>query len=633
MVEERKRITRAAPWIGLAALLAVTALAYAPTLGGGFVLDDDRVVTWNPELRRHDALLLPGLSQMRGTGRPLTSVTFAVDLRAASLDPRRFHLTGLLLHLAAVVMAFVFLMRLLARVGHPRPGGVALLATALFALHPIQMESVAYVSQRSEVLSTILYLATLLLLDAAVHRWKAWSGLVAWAGGIGTWVLAMGAKAIAISVPGAFVLEQLVLAPAGERGGRPAARRGLRALILAAPVAALVAWSASLQFAQMAATPTGGAGFTATSLSGWQYFLTQLRVQWLYVRLLAWPGGLSIDRPFEASRSLDPAAAVAGLGAVLVVAFAFWMWFRAERAGRDAPALRLGAFGLFFWFVVLSPTSSVVPVMDLAVEHRVYLASLGLFLAAVVAGDALLHGRLAPRTARIVAVAVSLALVLGLGLSLRSRAATWGSSTGIWEEAYALQPGSERIVANLAIALRRAGDLAGAEARFREAWAIVRKPHGIVSVAQNYGGLLVDLDRPEEAVAIMDRALPYAPQEPGLRSNRATALGMLGRNEEAVADARTAASVEPRNPQVRNMLGVALCSTGDWRGALIEFRAAEALDPGNPIYPVTAAIALTLIGQRDEACATYRRARATTRFLPLPRNAAAAAAALGCPIP
>jgi Flp pilus assembly protein TadD len=633
MVEESKGMTRAAPWIGLAALLAVTALAYAPSLDGGFVLDDDRVVTWNPELRRPDALLLPGLPQMVGTGRPLTSVTFAADLRAASLDPRRFHLTGLLLHLAAVVVALVFLRRLLARVGHPRSGGVALVATALFALHPIQVESVAYVSQRSEVLSSILYLATLLLLDVAIRRWRSWGGLVAWLGGIGTWILAMGAKAIAISLPGAFVLDQLVLAPSGERGGRPAAWRGLRALLLSAPVAALVAWSASLQLAQMAATPTGGAGFTATSLSGWQYFLTQLQVQWLYVRLLAWPRGFSIDRPFEASRTLDPAVAVAGLGVLLLVAFALWMWSRAERGGRDAPALRPAAFGILFWFVVLSPTSSVVPVMDLAVEHRVYLASLGLFLAAAVAVDALLHGRLAPRPARIAALAVSLSVVLGLGLSLRARAVTWSSSTGIWEEAYALQPGSERIVANLALALRRAGDLVGAEARFREAWAIVRTPHGIVSVAQNYGGLLVDLDRPGEALEVMDRALPYAPQEPGLRSNRATALGMLGRNEEAVADARTAASVHPENPQFRNMLGVALCSTGDWRAALVEFRAAEALDPGNPIYPVTAAIALTLIGRRDEACATYRRARATTRFLPLPRNAAEAAAALGCPIP
>ena len=91
---------------------------------------------------------------------------------------------------------------------------------------------------------------------------------------------------------------------------------------------------------------------------------------------------------------------------------------------------------------------------------------------------------------------------------------------------------------------------------------------------------------------------------------------------------------EIRIPSFASALVLIVAASLPWgQGALAEFRAAESLDPGNPIYPVTAAIALTVIGQRDEACATYRRARATTRFLPLPRDAAAAAAALGCPIP
>ena len=308
------------------------------------------------------------------------------------------------------------------------------------------------------------------------------------------------------------------------------------------------------------------------------------------------------------------------------------LWLRAERTGRAAPASRLGAFGVLFWFIALAPTSSFVPVLDLAVEHRVYLASLGPFLAAVVAADALVHGRLGPRRARVAAAAVSLLVLLGLGLSLRARADTWNSPVGIWREAYAGNPGSERVVTNLAIALRRAGDAVGAEAHFRKAWTLVRSPHGAVLVAQNHGGLLVDLGRPAEALAVLDRALPYAPGEPGLRSNRSTALGMLGRNAEALEDARLAATTSPDNPLFRNMLGVALCAAGDWRAALAEFRAAEALDPGNPIYPVTAAIALTIVGQRGEACATYRRARASTRVLPLPRDAAAAASGLGCPI-
>ncbi|MEI7703817.1 MAG: hypothetical protein WCK73_04380 [Deltaproteobacteria bacterium] len=628
---DSQTVGRAAPWLGLVLLLAVTAVAYQPSLDGGFNLDDDRVVTWNPELRRPDAMLLPGLREMIGTGRPLTSVTLAYDLRDG-LDPRRFHRTGLLLHLLATATVFLFLRRLLRRVGHARAAGVALVVTALFALHPIQMESAAYVSQRAEVLSAILYLGTLLLLDAAARRAWNWKGLVAWAGGVVGWIFAMAAKAVAMSLPGAFVAEELVLAPSGERGWGAARRRGLRAVLLSLPIAGLVAWSATLQFAAFEAMPSAGAGFTATSFSPWQYLLTQLRVQWLYLRLLAWPSALSIDRPYTASQGLDAPSVAAALGVAALVALAFWLWSRAERSDRDAPAPRLAAFGIFFWFIVLSPTSSVVPVLDLAVEHRVYLASLGPFLALGVAVDALLFGRLAPRAARMAAAALTLALLLPLGLTLASRAEAWSSSLGIWREAYALDPGSERIVVNLAIALRRSGDIPGAEATFQKAWGVVRKPHGVVSLSVNHGSLLIDLGRPAEALVILDRGVPYAPSEPGLRANRATALGMLNRNDEAIVDARIAATTEPSNPLFRATYGVALLAGGDLNGSLREFGAAEALDPGNPFYPVTAGIALQTTGRRDEACATYRRARATTKFLPLPRDAAARAAQLGCPI-
>ena len=624
-------LRRAAPVLGLALLLAVTALAYQPSLDGGFVLDDDRVIAWNPELRRPDAMLLPGPREMLGTGRPLTSITFAYDLRNG-LDPRRFHRTSLVLHLLAVATVFLLLRRLLARVGHARPDAVALVVSSLFALHPIQVESVAYVSQRAEVLASILYLWALLLLDVAARRAWSWKGIASWAGGIVAWFFAMAAKAIAISLPGAFVVDQLVLAPAGERGRGAAARRGVRALLLALPVAVLVAWSAALQFAAFEAAPGGGAGFRATPLSGWQYLLTQLRVQWLYLRLLAWPAGLSIDRPFPASRALDPAVAAAAIGVAALVALALWAWARAERGRGDAPASRLVAFGILFWFVVLSPTSSFVPVMDLAVEHRVYLASLGPFLAVVAAVDALVFRRLAPRAARITAAALALALLLPLGAALYARSRVWSSAAGVWREARAAAPRSERIVVNLATVLGRSGDVAGAEAVFREAWTFVREPRGVVLLAVNHGALLVAAGRPAEALAVLDRALPYQPTDAGYWSNRSTALGMLNRYPEALADARIAATTEPWNPLFRNMLGLALLVSGDAKGALGEFAAAESLDPGNPEYPVTAALGLELAGRRSDACATLRRARAATRVLPFPRPGVQAAARLGCPI-
>ena len=412
------------PWGALAVLLAAAAVAYGPALAGPFVLDDWGTIQANMRLRQPSAVRVPSPAEMLGPSRPVTEVTFAVDYRAAGLDPARFHAVGLALHLAAAVLAFAFLASLLRRAGHPRPRGVALVVAGLFALHPIQAEAVAYAAQRSEVLASLLYLLALALLDRSAAGWGTGRAAAAWAGGALGWLLAMGAKTIAISLPGAFVVDQAVVAPASERGAAPLRRRALRALALAAPLLALGAWSATLHFRSFAASPGGGAGFSETPLSAGAYFLTQLRVQWLYLRLLAWPRGLAFDRFFEPSLGPDGAVLAAGAGVVALLALAALLWARAERSPDPRPAERVAAFGILFWFVALSPTSSFVPVTDLAVEHRVYLASLGPFLAATVGADALLH-RLLPRPrAPLAGAALASLVLLSLGLALASRART-----------------------------------------------------------------------------------------------------------------------------------------------------------------------------------------------------------------
>jgi len=625
--------TRFGPWGALAGLLAATALAYAPSLRGPFVLDDWGSIQANMRLRQPGAVRAPSPAEMLGPSRPVTEVTFAVDYRAAGLDPARFHAVGLALHLAAVVLAFAFLAPLLRRAGHPRPRGVALVVAGIFALHPIQAEAVAYAAQRSEVLASLLYLLALALLDRSVAGWGTVRGVSAWAGGAVAWLLAMGAKTIAISVPGAFVVDQAVVAPASERGAAPLRRRALRALALAAPLLALGAWSAVLHFRSFAANPGGGAGFSETPLSSGAYFLTQLRVQWLYLRLLAWPRGLAFDRSFGPSPGPDGAVLAAGAGAVALLALAAFLWVRAERSPGPRPAERLAAFGILFWFVALSPTSSFVPVTDLAVEHRVYLASLGPFLAASVGADALLHRLLSrPRAAAAGAAVASLVLV-ALGLALASRARIWSSAEALWREAAKASPDSTRAWTNLALELQHRGDRAGAEEAYVRAWAVARQPGRVVSLARNHAGLLVEAGRPAEALPVLDRGLAVSPGDASLRANRAAALGQLGRPVEALEEARRAASAAPGDPLMRNVLGQALFVNGDWAAALSEFRAAEAIDPGVPLYPISAAISLAALGRREEACATFRSAAARSRVRPLPLDAAVRATRLGCPLP
>ena len=625
-------LQRVGPWAGLAAVLLAAAIAYQPAMHGPFVLDDWGSIQANDAIRAPGAVRIPSLPELLGPGRPVTEVTFAIDWRAARLDPVRFHRVGLALHLLATLLAYAWILGLLRRAAHPRPRAIALVVAGAFALHPIQAESVAYAAQRAEVLSALFTLAALLLLDRAATAWPGWRAGAAWSGGVLAWIVGMGAKTTAIITPGAFFLDQVVVGEPGDRPGDRLPRRALRALGIAAPLLALAAWSATLHFRSFAANPGGGAGTGPTLLGPWTYLLTQLRVTWLYVRLLAWPDALAFDRTFPPSDGADAATVAAALAWLVVIGLAFFLWVRAERAPGPRPAARLAAFGILFWFVALSPTSSIVPVADLAVEHRVYLAGLGPLLAAAVGFDALLR-RLVPRPRAAIAGAVVAGVALvALGLALRTRATDYGSAVALWRGAAAASPDNPRAWTNLGLSLQQAGDLAGAEAAYSRAWPVARQASRVAGLARNHASLLLTVNRPLDALAVVDRAIAIVPADPSLHANRAAALGKLGRRAEALEAARRAAELGPADPRMRNVLGQALYVSGDRAGALAEFLAAEALDPGNPLYPVEAGLALAGLGRREEACAALRRAAAQPGPRPLPLDAAGRAAELGCPL-
>jgi Flp pilus assembly protein TadD len=474
---------------------------------------------------------------------------------------------------------------------------------------------------------------TLLLLDRAAEARSRARAALSWGAGLLAWMLAMGAKSIAISAPGAFVLDQAVVGPGGRVGDpprRPLQRIG-RALLLASPLLALAAWSAALHFRAFEAAPGGGAGFAATALSPLRYFQSQLRVSWLYARLLAWPHPLGLDRLVTPSEGWDAATVAAGLGVLAAVGLALWLWARAERGGRPAPALRIAGFGILFWFVVLAPTSSFVPVLDLAVEHRVYLASLGPILAAAVGLDAALRRWAPPRLAAWIGAALAVLILVAMGIGLASRARVWSSAESLWRDADRTSPGSPRILTNLGLARQMKGDLAGADAAYRSAWTVAREPLHVIGLARNHSSLLVDSGNAAAALPVLERGLRIAPDDPDLLGNRAAAYSRLGRMTEAIADARGAVASSPGNPFFRDVLGQLYVRTGAWAEALPEFEAASRLDPDEPAYAVARATCLAALGRGAEACEGFRAVR--SRFGParLPADFPERAADAGCP--
>jgi tetratricopeptide (TPR) repeat protein len=600
-----------APWPGLAAAAAVAVaawLAYGPALDGGFTWDDETSIRSHWILRDPGAALRalapPGLL---GPGRPVTDATYAFDLWRGGLAPGPFHRTSLLLHLAAGALVFLLLRGALRAAGHARAAPLAGLAAAAFVLHPLQSEAVAYLAQRSEVLAALLAVAALLALlraDAAWPRRAAWGWLGAAAA---AQALALGAKPVAAVVPAAYLLHRAVLG-GGTAGAPPLRARALRALALGAP-----AWALSLAAALRslgALTPGAHAGGGPGLLSPLAYLATQWRVGWLYARLAAWPAGLNLDHDVAPSAGpSDPAALAAGAALLAALAGALWLWRRAE-AGRAGPAARAAAFGLLWWWLWLLPTGSLLPLLDLAAEHRAYLALAGLLLAAAAGLDAACARWLPARAAPRAALAAGARGAAALALALHARAGDWSSPVALWEDAAAKSPRKARVLLNLAHARQEAGQAAQAAATYQRAAALPATAEERVALARNLAALLThDLGDAPGALAVLAPALALVPGHPELLRNRAEALYALGRHDEAWRDAQAALARAPGAPELHDLAGMILVATGRMAEAEPAFREAARIDPADPGYQEHHFLALFHLGRRAEACAAWRALR------------------------
>jgi hypothetical protein len=433
-------------------------------LHGELQLDDLREIQANPALRDlGGAARAAARGALLGGGRPLTDLTFALDRRLFGPGVAPLHATSLALHLLAAALVWGFTRRILARAGAARAGPVALAVAGLFALHPIQTEAVSYLSQRSEVLASALYVAALLALLAADDRGRSRAGVAAWAAGLAAFALALAAKPVAVTLPLAWLLVAVAVPPRGPGPGL----RWRERLLLAAPLIALGAVHAWRGLAGAAGSPH--AGFSVPGLGPGEYLSTQPRALATYLRLLVWPAGQNVDWAIPAAPTIaDPAAMVAGLLPLAVAAagLALLAWARRRGAGdghgtpagADAAAARVAGLGLLWFFLLLAPTSSVVPLADALVEHRLYLASWGPFAAAAVLAERAL-ARVRWRHAGTAGAAVVGAAWLSLALATFARNAVWETRVALWSDAAAKSPGKARVHLGLGHALRERWDL------------------------------------------------------------------------------------------------------------------------------------------------------------------------------
>ena len=529
-------------WRAAAITLAVV-LAYANSLSGPFLFDDENSIVGNASIRQIDASLIPP-RDTPVAGRPLVNLSFALNYRVGALDVRGYHVVNIAIHIAAALVLFgivrrtLLLPKLAGRFG-PASANLALASALIWGLHPVQTEAVNYLSERTESLMGLFYLFTLYASlraklsrsvpgsptptrknralgapgsdpGTARHRGQTpvhgdsrlWQGVA-----VASCAAGMACKESMVTAPVMVVLYDRVFMFESFRAAFRA-RRGLYAGLAAT-------WL--VLAALMASTPRTSVGF-ATGTSAWVYLLNQAELVARYLWLTIWPRSLVLDyglpRALTVGDVVVPGAIVVALIVATVAAF------------RYAPML--GFLGAWF-FVTLAPTSSVVPIAtEVGAERRIYVALAAVAIGVVIALRQILNRRLS------IALGV-ICLLLGAGTFARN-------------QEY--------------------------QSRLTMARTIVeRRPHGRAHFL--LGNELIAAGQHDEAMAHLRQS---ARDYPGAHFALGTELLGAGRIDEGIAELQTFLRALPAHANAapaRDMLGQAYLAQQKFADAAEQFRSLQ----------------------------------------------------------
>lgn len=538
-------------WLAMLLVAALAAGCYLNVLDGPFLYDDLKDVANNPILVERGRLaevfttsfLHQGLE--RGLYRPIAGLSYWVDQRLFGPEPFWFHLENLLWHAAASLVLLALLRRL-----WPGEPVAALLGAFLFAAHPVHTEAVSWISGRSEVLATFWGLVAFLAHRLADREGSAGAALFR-AAALASWLVAVGAKEMAATVPLLLLLTDALLGSPRDwaRPARLAARYG--------PYAAGAAAYLALRWKVL-----GGLG----PVGAHQYFHgaplsvrgpTMLKVAAAYVGRLLLPVNLNAAWTVTHAKGMAdgplPLLAAALLAGLLLLG-----WALREKA----PPV---AWGIFWTALALLPVSNLLPVGELGAERFLYWPSVGACGA--------LGWAVAPRgegaRPRALSAALAGAVLVLFAANTVDRNRDWSNPLALWSKTVSQSPDS-------------------------------------VNARMNLGKALFQAGRVEEAGEQFEAALKLSPNYVEGLNNLGAVYARLGRLDEARRAFRRVTLIEPGHGDGWFNLGYLLYKQGDLPGAEKAMERARAADPQNPKTAYLSGVVAFRLGKLDEAEALWR---------------------------
>jgi protein O-mannosyl-transferase len=544
------------PAIAAAVLIIIAgAVAYSNSFSGVFVLDDEPAIAQSPNVRSlwplTAAMSAPADTTL--SGRPVAALSFAIDGALSGGTLEGYHTTNLVIHLAAALLLFGVTRRTLstpalrnrfsgaAPSDLPPEGGshvfgrvttLALIIALIFVVHPIQTGSVTYIVQRVESLMGLLYLATLYCAIRALETGGSDSvasrlrrdrlrlttarsngrGRVLWTGAsVMACALGMGTKEVMATAPLMVMLWDYEFALNRMRD-----RKALYGLLASTWVILAVLVAGGHRSLSV--------GFGFAAWPWWRYLGTQTGVVAHYLRLAVVPTPLVLDYDWRAASSVAQVAVPGALVAGLLAATLWGLW-------RHSPAAFAGAW----FFLILAPSSSVIPVVtEVAAEHRMYLPVAGV-IALVVLGCHDFWRRM-PR----VSLATAAGVVLLFGRMTYARNEDYQDFDRIWSGTIAERPHNARARNNYATSLLMKGRYAEAEPHLRVA---LQENPSLVEAEANLGVALSAQGQPEEGAAHLRRAIEMRPDDASAHRNLGETYAMQDRLKDAAAEYEKALAI------------------------------------------------------------------------------------------
>jgi Flp pilus assembly protein TadD len=563
-------------------ILAVTFLAFFPCLKNGFVnWDDNLYIRDNPVVRSLTAENVHKVftSSLVANYQPLTFLSYMLDTHLFGGGPSGYHATNLFWHLINSLLVFWLIFLLSGRVS------TAFLTGLLFGIHPLHVESVAWISGRKDVLYVFFYLAALLC------YWYYLKGLLRrrfYYGVLALFLLSLLSKTMAVTLPLVLLLMDYFFSKRSVK----------EALLDKIPFFVL-----SLVFGGITFFAQGAAGAVRHQemFDLWGKIQVVPFVMVFYLAKIAWPHALSCLYPYFILPVGFGITLV--LAAFIVVGIGVFLFLWRKRS-------KTVIFCGLFFLVTILPALQFVPIGHTLVADRyVYLSLLGI-LYGFSAGVSYLLDRFVKAGNRrgIVVIALLLAgLVAALGVTTWTRCGVWKDSVTLWNDVLAKYPRSATAHNNLGVILAEKGRKDEAAVLFQK--AVEEDPH-YSGAYNNLGMVTYDAGRSAEAAALFRKAVEIDPRSAGAYNNLCKVTVSLGKGEEAIVACERAIELDPQEVGPYNNLGSLLFQRGYRREALLLLQKALEIDPASAQTINNLGVMHGLMGQKEEAARYFNKALA-----------------------